>query len=317
MQRTVTTIRVSRGPELTVVEVCSERPGPVVAVTANVHGDESTGVAAVHRLDQWLRTSIVAGRVLLFPSLNPAGLRAGTRELPGGSDLNRAFPGSDRGGPASRVAGVVWNFLRANEVGALIDLHADSSVSVPYVILDRSVRLPAEQRDSMDRQVARLAQASGLIALREYPDAEYLRFVLDQSLAGAMVNHAAVPAITIEAGPRRAVAADAVDTMVHAVQGVIGALGVCVGPAAAHPSFVEGGPWRRGSSPRSSLGGVFVPSIAPGNVFSKGDVLGEIRSLAGDLIEQVRAETNGIVISWMDGCWVEPRGVTGTLGLQE
>jgi len=300
-----------------VIEVSSERPGPVVAVTANVHGDESTGVAAVHRLDQWLRGALQAGRVLLFPSLNPAGLRASLREVPGGSDLNRAFPGNDRGGPAARLADVVWRFLHDRGVGALIDLHADSSVSVPYAIVDRSARLPAGERGSMDAQLEALAEASGLLVLREYPDDEYLRFVLDQSLAGAMVNHASVPAITIESGPRRAVDADAVSTTVTAVQGMLGKLGVCATSVERHRTRVDGGPWRRGASPRAKEAGVFVPSIAPGTRFRAGDALGEIRALSGELLEQVRAQTDGIVISWMDGCWVDARGVTGTLGLRE
>ncbi len=45
--------------------------GPVVAVTANIHGDESTGVAVVQELDRWLREHLVKGMVVLYPSLNP------------------------------------------------------------------------------------------------------------------------------------------------------------------------------------------------------------------------------------------------------
>ena len=39
-----------------VLTVRSEQPGPCVAVTTNIHGDESTGVGVVHNLRDASRT---------------------------------------------------------------------------------------------------------------------------------------------------------------------------------------------------------------------------------------------------------------------
>jgi GDPmannose 4,6-dehydratase len=50
-----------------------------------------------------------------------------------------------------------------------------------------------------------LAEATGLTVIRDYATADYVRFTLERSLAGAVLNHGGVPALTIEAGPRRAV----------------------------------------------------------------------------------------------------------------
>src|SRR5262245_8613177 len=68
---------------LPVVQLRAPEPGPVVIVTANVHGDEVTGVVAVHRLDDRLAATLLRGSVVLYPSLNPQGLQQQQRVQPG------------------------------------------------------------------------------------------------------------------------------------------------------------------------------------------------------------------------------------------
>src|SRR5262245_34029288 len=96
MSASVTELRLP-GPgarSLPVIEVGSGKPGPLAVVTANLHGDEATGVGAVHVLASRLDGLLARGRVRLFPSLNPVGLAQGTRGLPGDElDPNRCFPG--------------------------------------------------------------------------------------------------------------------------------------------------------------------------------------------------------------------------------
>ena len=197
--------------EVVPVSVLEASDGPTVVVTANVHGDEATGVAAVLHLQQRLEELLLVGRVVLYPSVNPHGLRLQQRPVPAdGVDLNRAFPGDRGARGAEGVAGRLWADLERRAPDLVIDLHADSVVAVPYTILDRPVSLEGEARRHMERRLDDLAHAAALLVLQEYPDDQYVRFALDRSLAGAMVNRGAVPAITIESGPRRWIAAPAV-----------------------------------------------------------------------------------------------------------
>lgn len=65
--------------ELKVVIASGVEDGPTFLVTANIHGDEVTGVLVVHRFLEFLaQTPIKAGRVVIIPSLNPSGHLAGT-----------------------------------------------------------------------------------------------------------------------------------------------------------------------------------------------------------------------------------------------
>lgn len=53
--------------------------GPTFLLTANIHGDEITGVVVVHRFLEQLNLNELKGRIICIPSLNPTGLLAGTR----------------------------------------------------------------------------------------------------------------------------------------------------------------------------------------------------------------------------------------------
>jgi predicted deacylase len=302
---------------LPVVQLRAPEPGPTVVVTANVHGDEVTGVAAVHRLDDRLTATLLRGTVVLYPSLNPRGLQQQQRVQPDdGVDLNRVFPGDLEGHGATRLAGALWADLASRHPDALVDLHADSAVSIPYVIVDRATHLRGPERERMDAAIRAMADASGLMVLHEYPDDQYVRFHLDRSLAGAMVNHANVPAVTLEVGPRRAVDPDAVERAADAVLRIVGQLGL-VGEVPPPPVADPGGPWRRTAAPRVQSTGVFEPVLGPGVRFAAGDVLGTVRALDGTVREVVRAEVAGLVVSWSESAWHDARGVPGTLAVEE
>jgi predicted deacylase len=199
----------------------------------------------------------------------------------------------------------------------LIDLHADSGQAIPYAIIDRPVALRGRTRTDMDAQLFTIAETTGLTVLRDYPSDQYQRFGLDRSLAGAMVNQARVPAVTIEAGPRRVADAAAIETAVESVKGILAHFGLVKHRRHADPSRVEGGPWRRSTHVRSREEGLFVPHLTAGQRFEAGDVIGEIRSVAGEILESVKATEAGIVVSWPDASWVPAGSSVGTLGVRE
>lgn len=312
--RSVQSMRSARGEGIpTLVHRKSDRP--VVAVTANIHGDEATGVGVVQALDAWLPEHHRRGTIVLYPTLNPGGLSSRTRVTPEGDDLNRLFPGRQRGSVAERNAASIWRDLERRKVELLIDLHADSARSIPYTIVDRALR--RYRGSELFPELERHARATGLTVLREYPEEQYQRYALDRSLAGAMVNQGAVPSITIEAGPRRWVCNEAVQAALDAVRNVLAAEGLVDFERVVHPSCVEGGPWRRDATPRVRQAGVFREDLAPGETFVKGDRLGVVRSLTGEVLEEVTATADGLVISWGELSWVQTGAVVGTLGVVE
>jgi len=284
------------GVLIPVVELDSELPGPLVVITANLHGDECTGIGAIHRLLSTLPSAIQAGRIRCYPSLNPAGLMSGSRGYPGDAmDPNRAFPGSPVGTAAQRHAHRIWTDILRAAPQALIDLHTDSGSAIPYAIIDRVIR--GADPVQLIASCQALAEASGLTVLQEYPKERYRRFELDHSLPGAVVNGPGIPAVTLEIGPRRRIDAHAVDCCVTAVEGILGFLGVLKKSSSAHESRVCTDGWRRENGPRTGRVGVLVPLRSPGSHFERGDVLAEIRSLEGDCLERLNARVAGFVVA--------------------
>jgi predicted deacylase len=310
--------RLGSAADVAVVMLRGSAPGPTAVVTANLHGDECTGLGVVRRLDRWLRgCTSLRGTVVLYPSCNPQGLASQTRLVPADdSDLNRQFPGSTRGTWSARLAHALWEDIIDRRPDVLVDLHADAPSSIPYVIVDRPVRLPGAARTALGARLVGLAQATGLMVLREYPDDVYLQFGLDRSLAGAMVNLQGVPAITLEVGPRRHIDPVAVDVSFRATLGVLAEVGMIEPQDFVHPTR-QGGVWRRAASPRTRRPGLLEPLVAPGEAVRTGQVMARLFSLSGELQEEIVAAEPGLIVSWVDTPWVPAGGVIGTLGVAD
>lgn len=67
--------------------------GPVVFVTAALHGDEINGTGAIRRLLQDDDFELKNGAVIFVPVLNLLAFDRHSRYLPDRRDLNRCFPG--------------------------------------------------------------------------------------------------------------------------------------------------------------------------------------------------------------------------------
>jgi predicted deacylase len=100
--------------------------GPVLFVSAAVHGDEVNGVEIVRRLLDSKALRNLRGTLLAIPVANPFGFIQRSRYLPDRRDLNRSFPGTVKGSLAGRLAHLFMNEIgRRCDFG--IDLHTGSN----------------------------------------------------------------------------------------------------------------------------------------------------------------------------------------------
>lgn len=100
-----------------------KKPGPVIFISAAVHGDEIIGVEIIRRLLGTLDVAKVRGTVLAVPVVNAFGFINHSRYLPDRRDLNRSFPGSERGSLAARLADLfLTEVVKRCDYG--IDLHS-------------------------------------------------------------------------------------------------------------------------------------------------------------------------------------------------
>ena len=100
-----------------------KKPGPVMFVSAAIHGDEVIGVEIVRRLLRTPTLDRMAGTLLAIPIVNTFGFLNQSRYLPDRRDLNRVFPGSAAGSLAARLANLfLTEIVGRSDFG--IDLHS-------------------------------------------------------------------------------------------------------------------------------------------------------------------------------------------------
>lgn len=163
------------------------QPGPALFVSGVIHGDELIGLEIIRRLLNRRILSRLRGTLLAIPVVNTHGLLHRSRYLPDRRDLNRSFPGSEKGSLAARLA----NLFSEEVVSRCcygIDLHSAglNRVNLPQIRADFSdpeterlarvfgvpVLLDSQQRDGSLRQVA----AERGVKVLLYEAGEALRF---------------------------------------------------------------------------------------------------------------------------------------------
>ena len=125
------------------------KEGPRLFVCAAIHGDEINGVEIIRRLINLPLLKKLRGDLIAVPIVNVPGFLHRARYLPDRRDLNRSFPGSEKGSLAGRVAHLFLNEIVAQCTHG-IDLHTAA--------IDRA-NMPQVRASLEDPAVAAMAEA--------------------------------------------------------------------------------------------------------------------------------------------------------------
>lgn len=99
-----------------------KKEGPVLFISAAVHGDELNGIEIIKRLSKHKLIRKLQGTLILVPIVNIFGFQHQARYLPDRRDLNRVFPGSREGSIGARLAhSFIENIVSRSNFG--VDLH--------------------------------------------------------------------------------------------------------------------------------------------------------------------------------------------------
>lgn len=112
---------------LPLIVVHGKKDGPVVWLSAAIHGDEINGVEIIRMVLDAVSARNMCGTIIAAPIVNVHGFNNSDRYLPDRRDLNRCFPGSSRGSLAARIADLfMTQVVNLSDVG--IDLHTGSDL---------------------------------------------------------------------------------------------------------------------------------------------------------------------------------------------
>jgi predicted deacylase len=256
------------------------RDGPCVFVSAAVHGDEINGVEIIRRLIRSSALKYLKGILIVVPIVNVYGFVRQSRYLPDRRDLNRSFPGSEKGSLAGRLANA---FLE--EVVAKADYGIDLHTGAVH-----RENLP-QVRASFDQQgvVERLAKAFGSPV------------ILNAELRDGSLREAAqalgVPVIVYEGGEALRFDELVIRAGVRGVMGVMRELGM-LRPAARARGMrgAESVVARSSQWVRASQSGILRAAKPLGARVMKQEVLGWIADPLGDSEMAVLSPLAGVII---------------------
>jgi len=120
---------------LPLLYVTGQTPGPTLVVTASVHGDEYEGVEAIPQVFQQVEPAQVRGKLVMAPVCNMPAYEAATRSSPlDGLNLARVFPGDPKGTVTQRIAHWIREKL-LRHADFYIDLHSGGvAYNIPTLI---------------------------------------------------------------------------------------------------------------------------------------------------------------------------------------
>lgn len=126
--------------------------GPVLFISAAIHGDELNGVEIIRRILKSSRLKNIKGTLIMIPVVNVFGFNHKSRYLPDRRDLNRSFPGSANGSLARRLAHI---FMRE------VVSHCTHGIDLHTAGLNRT-NLPHVRASIDDKATNDLAKAFGV-----------------------------------------------------------------------------------------------------------------------------------------------------------
>jgi hypothetical protein len=257
--------------------VSGRRPGPCLFVSAAIHGDEINGVAIVQRLLNLKLFRNLCGVLIAVPVVNVFGFIDRNRYLPDRRDLNRAFPGSERGSMAARLAHLFMTEVAVHATHG-IDLHTGSN--------HRS-NLPQIRAWLDDPETERLAHAFGVPV------------ILNANLRDGSLRHAAVEAgiqmLLFEGGEALRFNEAVIEAGLRGTLSVMRAIGML--PAARNqtpgPETLVA---RESTWVRAPEGGILHTTFGLGDRVRRGQRIGLIADPFGEPEAEVIAHTSGIII---------------------
>lgn len=131
-----------------------KQPGPCLLITAAMHGNELNGTEIINRLFETNFLKNLHGTIVAIPVLNVFGLMNRSRNLPGGVNLDRCFPGSQHGTHASRMA---YHFTQEvfSKADICIDLQTGymNYTNLPHIYLTQHDKIAKELAEAFNAPV--------------------------------------------------------------------------------------------------------------------------------------------------------------------
>jgi len=263
------------------------KDGPVLGVTAAVHGNELNGISVIQRLFNEVEIDELSGTIVGVPVVNvPAFIRK-KRRFNDGVDINHIMPGKENGNISQVYA---YRFINrfVKHIDYLLDLHTASTGRINSYYIRADMDLPKV------RKMALLQNAD--IIVHNPPS--------DGTLRGA-ADDLDIPAITLEVGNPSTFQKKLIRSGVGGVHNVLCDLGMIddeIITTDKQTVLCQRSIWIY-----TDTGGLLTIPVELRQMIKKGELIAILRDIFGNKVKEYFAPEDGVVI----GKSVSPVNQTG------
>lgn len=294
-----------------VTVVRGDGPGPTLAVLAGEHGCEYCGIAAALKLCREIKHEQISGTLVVVPVVNT--LMFDNRSLfvtpIDGVNIYTTYPGTSEGSITYSIAEAIFKevVLKANYV---IHLHGgdanEALVPFTYFAITGNKKV-----DEASEAMARCFPVDYVFPMmerkvKESQDAAPKGTTYTTSVEGTIYREASIcgiPGTMSEIGREGKIEKDLVDKQYSGIINVMKYLSMMNGEPHLNTNAKK---LKNAKLVSARKGGLFQPFVEIGDKVKKGQVIGEIVLLNGEIAETITSPIEGIVICRMNYAATDP-----------
>ena len=258
--------------------VKGKKSGPRLFISAAIHGDEINGVEVIRRLLKLPALKRLKGTIIAVPIVNVHGLINHSRYLPDRRDLNRSFPGTEKGSIAARLAYLFMQEIVSQSTHG-IDIHTGA------IHRDNLPQIRANLDDEETEKLARAFNVPVIISSN----------LRDGSLREAAAEYG-IPMLLYEAGEALRFDEVSIRAGVKGIINVMRTLEMLPASRSKTNKQIEPVVARSSSWVRAPDSGILRAMVALGSRVKKDTLLGVVSDPFGETESSDTSDYNGIVI---------------------
>jgi predicted deacylase len=269
------------------------QPGRTLCITAGTHACEYAGIDAAIRIYRDTDPIDLSGSIIVVPVINMPAFEEATAYVCPIDSAGIAVPGNPRG-TISQIIGYRLLEDVISKADFHIDLHGGDAteMEIPFAIYTKTAN------EEIDKKSETLARLFGT----EYIWLAHLRKACGCIVEGWRYNLAyeaplrGIPSAIGEAGEMGTYRDEDVSILLEGAKNVMKYLKIIDGEFTMPSKQTV---FDKTFDVNTEHGGIFFPESRVGNRVSKGQVVGKILNLQGEIIEQIKAPVDGVFYnSW-------------------
>ncbi len=259
--------------------------GPVFGMVAAIHGNELNGIPIIQNVFKQIDAQQLKGTLIGVPGVNVVSMDRDRRRFVDEEDLNRNFPGKEKGNRSQQYVYKIKEKLLPH-FDYLVDMHTASFGRL------NSLYVRADLSNDLIAQMANLQDCDIILDSKGVPSTGDGIAMLRTFRAEAMLQ--GTPTITVEYGNPQVYQADIIARGEKGMLNIMRWLEMLDEPIEQFPTppivckksywiYVE-------------EGGLLEVPVALTQILKKGELIGVVKNLFGEVIQAYYAPEDGIVI---------------------